>query len=187
MSPTVPLEENVGLSVRCLKGVLVEDIKVDAGAYTYGVISKAGEEKWYRFLTGVAGSYSIQTYGTTDTYMYLYDNNQTTILAEDNDGAGSGSNSRIAQSLSADTWYYVKIRGFDNTVTGSYSIDVNALPAPPTASNVIRNLRWISRTQLGLQCRLMFLLFGMMLLPVVILPWLPQGLMLALMWPGPSL
>jgi uncharacterized protein (TIGR02145 family) len=128
-------EKEVGLSVRCLKGPLVETIHVDAGSLTDDNIGTAGQEKWYRFQTGLAGTYAIQTYGSTDTYMYLYNSDQTTIIAEDNDGAGSGHNSKIVRSLSANTWYYVKIKG-NNNVTGSFSIGVSALPAQPTASNL---------------------------------------------------
>lgn len=127
----------VGFSVRCLKGALaVETIPGDAGAFAYGFIGTPEEEKWYKFLTGLAGAYAIQTYGTTDTYMYLFDSDQTTLLAEDNDAAGSGNNSKIVQNLSANTWYYVKIRGYDNSVTGSYSINIVPLPATPTAENL---------------------------------------------------
>ena len=53
---------------------------------------------------------------------------------------------RSRESLSADTWYYVKIRGYENSVTGNYSIGVNALPAPPTASNVILTYDGLSHT-----------------------------------------
>ena len=86
---------NDGFSVRCLLGELVETIPGDAGAFAYGYIGSAEEEKWYRFLTGPAGSYVIQTYGNTDTYMYLYNSEKNTILAEDNNGGEGAGNSRI--------------------------------------------------------------------------------------------
>ena len=127
-------EKNVGLSVRCLKGPLVVNIPVDAGAFDDD-ISTAGEEKWYRFMTGTAGTYAIQTYGSTDTYMYLYDTNQNTLLAENNDGEGSGINAKIVRNLNENTWYYVKIKGNENA-TGSYSIGVSELPEAPAAVNV---------------------------------------------------
>ena len=128
-------EKNVGLSVRCLKGPLAERITAGEAA-EYGNIGTPGGENWYSFLTGVAGSYAIQTEGSTDTYMYLYNSDLTTVIAEDNDGAGSGKNARIVQSLNANTLYYVKIRGNGNTVTGSYYISINVLPDPPVADNV---------------------------------------------------
>jgi len=128
--------EQTGNPVRCLKNATAGILPVDAGVLTYDNIGTAGEENWYRFLTGMAGTYVIQTYGSTDTYMYLFDSDQTSIITEDNDGAGSGNNSKIVQNLNANTWYYIKIRGYNNSVTGSYSIGVNALPASPTAGNV---------------------------------------------------
>jgi len=135
VSPQTAGALTTGASVRCLKGPLVETIPGKTGAFAYGFIGTEGEENWFRYLTGDAGAYAIQTYGTTDTYMYLYDSDQTTLLAEDNDASGSGKNSKIVQNLSADTWYYVKIRGYDNSVTGSYSINFVPLPAAPTAED----------------------------------------------------
>ena len=87
VSPQTASSLTTGCSVRCLKGPLVETIPGDAGAFAYGFIGTEGEENWFKFLTGTAGDYAIQTYGSTDTYMYLYDSDQTTIIAEDNDGA----------------------------------------------------------------------------------------------------
>jgi fibronectin type 3 domain-containing protein len=83
----------------------------------------AGIYHWYRFQTGTSGTYTIQTYGSTDTYMDLYQSNQTTLITSDDDG-GSGTNARISRTLSAGTWYYVKVRGYSSSTTGSYSIDV---------------------------------------------------------------
>jgi uncharacterized protein (TIGR02145 family) len=135
-------EKNVGYSVRCLKGPLVEIIPGDAGAFAYGDIGAVGKEHWYKFLTSAAGDYAIQTFGSTDTYMYLYNSDQTTLLAEDNDGAGAG-NSKIVQNLNTNRWYYVKVKGNGNS-TGSYSIGVSALPAPPLADNVTINYDGLS-------------------------------------------
>ena len=124
-----------GYSVRCLKGDAQNEILPgDAGAYAYGFIGTEGEEKWFRFMPGIEGDYIFQTHGSTDTYMYLYQSDRSTIIAEDNDGAGF-PNSKIAVSLSANTWYYIRIRGYDNSVTGSYSVNVIALPAAPTAGD----------------------------------------------------
>lgn len=133
VSPQTAADLKTGSSVRCLKGPLVETIPGDAGAFAYGFIDTEGEENWFKFLTSAAGDYAIQTYGNTDTYMYLYNSDKTTLIAEDNDGAGAG-NSKITQNLSANTLYYVKVTGY-NSSTGSYQISVFALPEAPTASN----------------------------------------------------
>ena len=95
---------------------------VDAPA-TNASISAANENDWYKFQTSAAGTYTMQTYGSTDMYMYLYQSDKTTLIEEDDDD-GEGYNPLIARSLSAYTWYYVKVKGYNSSVTGSYSIDV---------------------------------------------------------------
>jgi hypothetical protein len=102
-------------------GQQVVDLTVDGSAIN--VTLMAGADHWYRFQTGTSGTYTIQTYGSTDTYMDLYQSNQTTLITSDDDG-GSGTNARISRTLSAGTWYYVKVRGYSSSTTGSYSIDV---------------------------------------------------------------
>ena len=82
---------------------------VDAPA-TRASIS-ANENDWYRFRTSVAGTYTMQTYGSTDMYMYLYQTDQTTLIEEDDDD-GEGYNPLIARSLNANTWYWVKVKGY---------------------------------------------------------------------------
>ncbi len=94
-------------------------------------IGSAGENDWYKFQTGTAGTYTMQTYGSTDMYMYLYQSDQTTLIEEDDDD-GDGNNSLISRSLSANTWYYVKVRAYSASATGNYSIDVKT-----EATNVV--------------------------------------------------
>lgn len=104
----------------------ITTLTVDSPA-TAASISVGGENDWFKFLTGTAGTYAVQTYGSSDTYMYLYQSDQTTLIAENDDGAGSGYNSKITQNLSANTWYYVKVKLYRTTATGDYSIDVKDL------------------------------------------------------------
>ncbi|OQA17262.1 MAG: hypothetical protein BWY61_02144 [Firmicutes bacterium ADurb.Bin354] len=96
---------------------------VDAPA-TDANISPAGENDWYRFQTSTAGSYSIQTSGSSDTYMYLYASDKTTLISENDDGAGVVYNAKITANLSAGSIYYVRVRLYKSTVTGYYAINV---------------------------------------------------------------
>jgi hypothetical protein len=99
-------------------------------------ISAAGEADWYKFLTGAAGTYTVQTYGSLDMYMYLYASDQTTLIEEDDDD-GEGYNSLITRSLAANTWYCIKTRAYSSTATGSYSINVKTgLKSTETESQV---------------------------------------------------
>jgi hypothetical protein len=102
---------------------LVLDIPVNAS------ISTGGENDWYRFQTGPNPSfppgqwntYTIRTYGSLDTYMYLYENDASTLIYEDDD-SGEGNNAEISRLLPEYTWYYVRVRAYSASVTGSYSI-----------------------------------------------------------------
>ena len=57
--------------------------------------------------------------------MYLYESDRTTLIDSDDD-SGDGLNAKITWPLSANTTYYVMVRGFSSSTSGSYSIDVTA-------------------------------------------------------------
>jgi len=81
-------------------------------------IGKAGEEDLFRFT-----AYQIDTRGKTDVYMKLFGPNSQTALINEDDDSGYGLNPKIsAQLLAGD--YYVQIRHYDNSGTGSYTIGV---------------------------------------------------------------
>lgn len=127
--------EKHGNPVRCMIDASDFDILVDTEAFTFGNIGSAGEEDWYRFQTGLAGTYAMETRGSTDTYMHLYNEDQSLLIAEDNDGAGSGQNARIVMNLDANTEYYIRITGNSGSI-GSYSIGVMTVPDAPEANDV---------------------------------------------------
>lgn len=90
-----------------------------------GAISNAGEEDLYTFNVIETGTYMIETIGGIDLYLLLFGpNNQTSLIAEDDDG-GYGRNSRIEAVLSPGN-YFAQVRHFDPNATGSYSVQVVA-------------------------------------------------------------
>jgi hypothetical protein len=62
------------------------------------------------------------TYSSLDLIMDLYESDQTTLIASDDD-SGPGANPQLSISLSAATTYYVKIAGYSGGVTGNYTIE----------------------------------------------------------------
>jgi hypothetical protein len=92
---------------------------------TDAVIDGPGEMDWYSFQTGAAGNYTIETYGNLDTFMSIYNHlyGPASPLIDD-DNSGTNNNAKITQSLNANTWYFIKIRGSNSNLNGSYSIDV---------------------------------------------------------------
>jgi hypothetical protein len=62
--------------------------------------------------------YTMETTGSTDTYMYLYDYDTRALLTEDDDG-GTRYNARIRYNLQAGKRYLVKLEGLGGEM-GSY-------------------------------------------------------------------
>ena len=96
-------------------------------------IDTIGETDWFTFHQGLneVDNYPtnciIQTYGSTDTYMYLYEEvfAYGEWLIAENDNGGTDHNAMIITDHLPyrDTQYYVRIKGADSTINGPYSID----------------------------------------------------------------
>lgn len=81
----------------------------------------ANTYNWHPLNTNAGGIYTMLTYGSTNLIMDIYESDQTTLLETD-DNDGPGLNPQIIRSLSADTTYYIKIRGVNSTTSGNYTI-----------------------------------------------------------------
>jgi len=86
-------------------------------------IGKAGEEDIFRFTADREGVYQIDTGGKTNVYMKLFGPNSPTALIDEDDDSGYGLNPRISSQLLAGN-YFVQIRHYDNSATGTYTIGV---------------------------------------------------------------
>jgi hypothetical protein len=85
-------------------------------------IGAPAEEDRYRFTANSAGRYVLETHGTTDLVMTLYDANGQK-LAQDDD-TGEGRNPRITADLTPGD-YAVQVRHYNQASgTGRYSIGV---------------------------------------------------------------
>jgi hypothetical protein len=96
-----------------------------------GNITPAGDADWYVFSAALPGIYVIETWPGTlpDNYMELCGpNNQTTFIESDDDD-GTSLSARISRYLTAGT-YYVKIRAYSATATGTYTINLKRTVLP---------------------------------------------------------
>lgn len=87
-------------------------------------IMPEGDEDW--FLVEVedlegGGFMSVYTRGTTDTYMEVYGPDDPYMLLVENDDS-EDNNPRVAFSVENGQKYWVKVRGYDGSTTGSYLI-----------------------------------------------------------------
>ncbi len=80
-------------------------------------------------LTGVAGQRIRVEMASDafDAYLQLSDA-EGASLAEDDDGAGEGTNSRLTYTLPADGDYLIEARAFSDGSTGAYTLSVSETP-----------------------------------------------------------
>jgi len=94
------------------------EIGADANAQLVNRTLHGGDEDFFLLLPANDGSLTMETTGSTDTYMEFYNAETREKLAQNDDG-GSGSNARIRYSVEAGKRYISKIRGYDGA-TGAY-------------------------------------------------------------------
>jgi hypothetical protein len=94
-----------------------------------------GDEDWFRVSVDADGILALETSGTIDTYMELYDGESGSRIASNDDG-GEDTNARIEWFGEAGKTYVLKVRGLGGD-TGSYRIKAvfNALPPDPAEPN----------------------------------------------------
>ncbi|KQS54303.1 peptidase [Brevundimonas sp. Leaf363] len=128
-----------GPAPRAAQAVAVGDtvdgsLTAEDGSNDQGLRSDA-----YRF-TGRAGQIVTATLSSDafDTYLALYGpDDGSTPLAEDDDGAGEGTNSRLSFTLPSDGDYLIEARGFSDDATGDYKLELVETPPPPPPAAVV--------------------------------------------------
>ena len=83
------------------------------------------DEDWFRFTTGAAGQYRMETDSMIDTRCKLLDAGGNEL--EDNDDGGALANCRIDFELAAQTTYYFAVRGFTTMTTGAFTAVIGPL------------------------------------------------------------
>jgi Astacin (Peptidase family M12A)/Bacterial pre-peptidase C-terminal domain len=119
------LDKEFIASAQAYPRVAVQMVELSINAApTPAKIGVPGEEDVFTFTVTTGGRHAIETGGQTDVVMKLFGpNNQTNLIAEDDDG-GIGMNSRIVADIIPGK-YFVQIRHFNKAGgTGDYSISV---------------------------------------------------------------
>jgi hypothetical protein len=78
---------------------------------------------WVSFTAVSGTTYTIQTFGNLDTYLYLYQSDGVTLIASDDD-SGAGTNAMIIWACTTSGTYYFKVRGFSARWMGAYTVSV---------------------------------------------------------------
>ncbi len=84
-----------------------------------GRIETGGDVDYFRVQVSSSGILTVYTTGDTDTYGTLQNSSGSDL--EDDDEAGLSNNFRIERSVSEGT-YYIRVRGYDSSTTGSYTV-----------------------------------------------------------------
>ena len=77
------------------------------------------DEDFFLLIPESGGLLTIETTGSVDTFMYLYDYNDEDELATDDD-SGSGTNARITYNVEARIAYLAVVEGYSSSTSGSY-------------------------------------------------------------------
>ena len=96
---------------------------VSVPSTTAGELEQGGDKDYFRLSVSEAATLTVETTGTTDTYGTLFDIDGSSL--ETNDDGGAGTNFEIERDINAGT-YYVEVRGFRSSTTGTYELDVSA-------------------------------------------------------------
>ncbi|MCB4782587.1 MAG: pre-peptidase C-terminal domain-containing protein, partial [Sulfurovum sp.] len=94
---------------------------VSLGNTTLGNINVAGDEDYFKIVIPSAGTLTVKTTGSTDTYGYLLDASNSEI--ESNDDGGLDRNFQISKFITTAGTYYVKVKHHDPSENmGAYSL-----------------------------------------------------------------
>ncbi|MDE0660809.1 MAG: S8 family serine peptidase [Gammaproteobacteria bacterium] len=94
---------------------------VSVPSTTGGELEEGGDKDYFRFEIATAGTLTVETAGSTDTYGTLFDSDQKTLETDDDDGPGR--NFKIERDVGAGT-HYVEVRGYSSGITGTYELTV---------------------------------------------------------------
>ncbi len=81
-------------------------------------IHSADDEDWYRFYGYTGRIYHFYSEGNTDTRIYLYQSDGTTLIDSDDDD-GTGNNYDLLFEPTANAYYFLKVDGW-STAVGAY-------------------------------------------------------------------
>jgi hypothetical protein len=103
----------------------------------------ARQEYWFSVRASGAGFLTVETTGNIDTYLEAYDASRN-FIAGDDDG-GEGSNAMLDMFVESGRTYLFKLRGYDESVTGPYSIRALFVVVPADAGNTQRSMAVLLR------------------------------------------
>ena len=104
-----------------LDGTSFELAYIAESGQTYDVtITTGGQIVYFAFTPTMSGSFTIQSTGSGDTYGTLYSSTNSSLTT--NDDGGDGSNFKITYTMTAGTTYYVAVKFYNSSTTGTFKV-----------------------------------------------------------------
>ena len=92
------------------------------GEHEYVILDTPGKEIYYKFVPDTSATYVFRALGECDTSATLY--NSAESLLGDSDDDGDGMNFKISKYLAEGKTYYLKVRLYSSSRTGTFVIIV---------------------------------------------------------------
>ncbi|MAO82397.1 MAG: hypothetical protein CMH50_00725 [Myxococcales bacterium] len=108
----------------CDANCLIEAEEIEVGVDVQAAIDEEGEEDTYTFVAPADGNYTVATTGDFDTKCWLDD--ATGRELNYNDDGGEGLNCSLMHALSEGERYRIRVRFFNDALTGPYLLRVVA-------------------------------------------------------------
>lgn len=83
-------------------------------------ITTGGQIVYFVFRPTTSRTYTIQSTGSGDPYATLYNSSKSSITS--NDDGGNGNNFLISYSMTAGETYYIAVRYYSSSTTGSFTV-----------------------------------------------------------------
>ena len=90
-----------------------------------GVINYSGDVDYFKFIAPATGTYYVTSTGTMDLYGVTYNSTYSKIISNDDIGEGN-NNFEMSATLTAGKTYFVKVRHYNKSQTGSYMVRITA-------------------------------------------------------------
>ena len=104
-----------------LDGTSFEKAFIAESGKTYDVnVTTGGQIVYFAFTPTTSGSFTIQSTGSGDTYGTLYSSTQSSLKTSDDDG--DGNNFKITYTMTAGTTYYVAVKFYGSSTTGTFKV-----------------------------------------------------------------
>ena len=102
-------------------GTSFEKAFIAESGKTYDVnVKTGGQIVYFAFTPTTSGSFTIQSIGSGDTYGTLYSSTKSSLTT--NDDGGDGSNFKITYTMTAGTTYYVAVKFYGSSTTGTFKV-----------------------------------------------------------------